>query len=100
GQVAVMTYPIAMDAKVADRIKQIESKVVSQRSAAEKAELEKLRAAQPSEASITVAIPTAVYAVSLRPDHQIVAAAGGDGLIRLINTTTGKTVREYLAVPV
>ncbi|MCZ2342096.1 MAG: DUF1553 domain-containing protein [Bacteroidales bacterium] len=99
GQVAVMPYPVAIDAKVVDRIKEIESKVVSQRTAAEKAELEKLRASQPSEASVTVALPTAIYAVALRSDHKIVAAAGGDGLVRLLDTQSGKVVREYTPVP-
>lgn len=100
GQVSVMPYPVEIDPKAAERIKQIESKVVSQRTSEEKAELEKLRAAQPTEASITVSLPTAVYAVSLRPDQKTVAAAGGDGRIRLIDTSSGKTIREFLAVPV
>ena len=100
GQVAVMPYPVEVDPKVAARIKAIEAKRVQDRSAAEKAELAKLRSTVPSEGVVTVDLPTAVYAVAFRPDGQTVAAAGADGIVRLIDSTTGKVSGQFEPAPV
>ena len=100
GQVAILPYPQEIDPKVAERIKQIESKTVQERTPAEQEELAKLRAAQPSEQPVTVAIPAGVYAIAFRPDGQILAAAGSDGIIRLINVSTGAITQQFPAITV
>ena len=100
GQVAVMPYPVEVDPKVTARIKAIEAKRVNDRSAAEKTELDKLRLTVPSDGVVTVDLPTAVYAVSFRPDGQTVAAAGADGIVRLIDAATGKITNQFEPAPV
>ena len=48
-----------------------------------------------------VAVPhSAIYAVAITPDGSAVAAAGSDGMIRVINATNGTVIREFASVPV
>ena len=41
-----------------------------------------------------------VFAVAYRPDGKQVASAGFDGVVRLNDPTTGKVIKEFVAVPV
>jgi WD40 repeat protein len=40
-----------------------------------------------------------IYSVSFRPDGQVVASAGFDGLVRLSDAKTGKIIKEFVPVP-
>lgn len=40
-----------------------------------------------------------IYAVAFAPDDSAVAAAGFDGIVRLIDPATGKLIKEFVAVP-
>lgn len=40
-----------------------------------------------------------IYVVAFAPDGKAVAAAGFDGIIRMIDPATGKVVKEFVAVP-
>jgi WD40 repeat protein len=40
-----------------------------------------------------------IYSVSFRPDGQVVASAGFDGVVRLSEAKTGKVVKEFIPVP-
>ena len=42
----------------------------------------------------------AIYAVSYKPDGSLLAAAGEDGRIRLINPKDAKVVKEFMPVTV
>ena len=47
-----------------------------------------------------VEVPTGgVYTVAFSPDGKTLAAAGADGSIRLLNTTDGKLVKQFVSVP-
>ena len=98
GQVLVSPYAEA-DPKAVARIKAIESKPVKRRKPEDKAELDRLPRRKPSGA-VQVEIATAgVYAVAFQPDGKVVAAAGSDGVIRLLDTADGKVIKEYAPAP-
>jgi WD40 repeat protein len=98
GQIFVYAY--AEDPKTLQQIKAIESRPVKERKPEDKAELEKLRASQPSEL-VKVEVPGAgVYAVAFRPDAKVLAAAGSDGTVRLMDTANGKVLKTYSPAPV
>ena len=43
---------------------------------------------------------TPIYAVAFDASGKLLAAAGGDGLIRMIDAATGKIVRQFSAAPI
>ncbi|AGA28815.1 DUF1549 domain-containing protein [Singulisphaera acidiphila] len=98
GQVDIYAYEFD-PANVSEPIKKILAKEGKDRSAEERAELNK---AQKDSAKRLVSLPlpqTAIYAVAVRPDGKAVAAAGSDGLVRLIETEGGKLDKEFPPVP-
>ncbi len=96
GQVFVYAY--AIDQNVLNKIRDIEKKKVAQRTPAEKEELKKLKSTQPNDV-VKVEIPSGVYAVALRADGHVVAAAGGDGVVRLIDADTGDILSQFSPAP-
>ena len=82
------------------KIKAINEKVVTTRSAAEAAELEKYHKEGVKQIA-NVKIPQGgIYAVAFRPDGKVLAAAGADGIVRFINPETGSLVKEFAPVTV
>ncbi|MFO0826416.1 MAG: c-type cytochrome domain-containing protein [Gemmataceae bacterium] len=100
GQIVIAPYPAEPDAKTAERIKKIESKPVKMRTPAEVAELARLRPAVSADKPVTANIPAGQYAVAFHPEGKVVAAAGADGMVRLIEATTGTVAKEYSPAPV
>src|SRR5439155_2209649 len=94
GEVHVYNYDF--DTKMPDKIKAIVSKV--NHSPQEKQELERYYADGVKLVAKT-AVPCGVYAVAFDPEAGKVAAAGADGLVRLINASTGEVVREFSPAP-
>ena len=45
-----------------------------------------------------IEFPTGMYTAQFSPDGSTVAAAGQDGVIRLINTADGKVTKEFIPV--
>ena len=104
GQVLIAAFPAELDKKTADRIKELESIPVKQRdklirTKEQQAELDRLRAGGDIK-PVTANIPAGQYAVSFRPDGMLVAAAGADGAVRLVSSTTGDVVKTYYPAPV
>lgn len=97
GQIGIYGYEF--DTKLPDEIKKIQEKVITSRNAEENRKL----AAYHSEGVKEIArieTPAAVYAVAFSPNGQTLAAAGGDGQVRLIETETGRIQRTISPAPV
>jgi WD40 repeat protein len=60
-----------------------------------------LRVYQTADGKVVSKLPSIgpIYSVSFRPDGQVVAAAGFDGVVRLSDAKTGKVVKEFTPVP-
>ena len=96
GQVLISRFdPVA----VPENIKPMLAKPYASRVDAEKDAIEAYFKAAPL-ADSTIEIPANVYAVSFRPDGQQIAAAGSDGVVRLIDAKTGALVKEFSPAPV
>ncbi|WP_250846743.1 DUF1549 domain-containing protein [Aquisphaera insulae] len=94
----VTVYGYEFDTALPANIKAINEKVVTSRSAAEAAALDAYHKQGVTKISGFKVPKAAVYTVSFRPDGKVLAAAGGDGLIRLIDAESGKLVKEFAPV--
>ena len=97
GQVDIYGYEF--DTSLPGNIKTINEKVVTQRSAEEKATLAKYHAEGVQVIAKTSLPAVGVYAVAFHPEGKLVAAAGSDGVVRLIDATNGQIVQEFCAGP-
>jgi WD40 repeat protein/mono/diheme cytochrome c family protein len=98
GEVSICTYDY--DGDVPQPIKSIMGKVPGTRQPQEKAALEEYKKKGVKELA-RVKIPQGgVYAVAFAPDGQTVAAAGFDGVVRLIKVSEGKVAKEFSPAPV
>lgn len=95
GQLAIYSYEF--DTGLPDDIKAIVSK--TGRSPEEATKLEAYLTKDVKVISTFASPSTGLYSVSFAPDGKTVAAAGADGLIRIIETATGKELRAIPANP-
>lgn len=98
GEVAVYSYEF--DTSLPENIKKIQQKVVTTRSAEEQAAVAAYHKEGVRQISGVKILQGGVYAVAFRPDGQVLAAAGGDGVIRLIHPETGSIIKEFAPVEV
>ena len=98
GEIGVYSYEF--DTSYPDKIKAINQKVVTARSPAEAAALEKYHKEGVKQIASVKVPQGGIYAVAFRPDGKVLAAAGADGMIRLLNPETGSTIKEFAAVSV
>ena len=98
GEVGVYSYEF--DTAYPDNIKAINQKVSSSRSPEENATLEKYHKAGVKQIASIKVPQGGIYAVAFRPDGKVLAAAGADGVIRLLNPETGSTIKEFAVVSV
>ena len=96
GEVAVYSYEF--DTALPENIKAISEKVVTFRSAAETAALDAYHKAGVKQISSVKVPQGGIYTVAFRPDGKILAAAGGDGIVRLIDPEKGAIVKEFAPV--
>jgi WD40 repeat protein len=99
GKGAVNLYNYDFNTEMPADIVALENKASDARSAEEKQKVEahytsdvKLLASAPFEAGI--------YALCFRPDGAVVAVAGEDGIVRFLNATDAKVVKEFVPVPI
>ena len=97
GEVDVYSYEF--DTSLPDPIKAIMSKVSTSRSPQEVAALQKYLKDGVKRISKVDLPHTPVYAVAFAADGKSLAAAGADGLIRLINSETGAAIKEFAPAP-
>ena len=97
GEVSFFNYDF--DTAMPADIVAIEGKAAQQRTDADKAKLE---AHYTSETKRLAGAKTegGVYAVSYNPDGSLLAAAGEDGRVRLIDPKDGRVVKEFVPVTV
>ena len=93
----ICSYDYAAD--VPADIKAIMAKVPGTRSAGENEALKAYKDKGARLISKLVVPETPIYSVAFDPSGKLVAATGGDGLIRMIDAATGKIVRQFPAAP-
>ena len=98
GEVSVYTYEF--DTALPPKIKAIQEKVASSRSSAEVAELDKYHKDGVKQIANVKVCQGGIYAVAFGPGGKILAAAGSDGKVRLINCENGSLVKEFAPVSV
>src|SRR5262249_36578314 len=73
---------------------------VSQRTEEETKTLEEYRSRNAKVIAETKLAGCGVYAVAFQPDGKLLAAAGADGVVRLIDTASGQVVRQVAPAPI
>ncbi|MFO0950326.1 MAG: DUF1549 domain-containing protein [Isosphaeraceae bacterium] len=92
-------YGYEFNTELPAAIKSIMSKVADTRSPAEREQLDKYLHDGVKLIASTPVSKAGVYAVAFQPDGKLLAAAGSDGSVRLIDPATGKVVKEFSPAP-
>ncbi len=100
GRGEVSIYGYEFDTALPPAIKAISEKVVTTRSPQEREALEKYHKESVKRIANVKLRDGGIYAVAFQPDGKVLAAAGADGLVHLVNPETGSLVKEFAAVPV
>ncbi|MBI2480499.1 MAG: PD40 domain-containing protein, partial [Planctomycetia bacterium] len=99
GQGELAVYSYEFDTSLPDDIKNINEKRVQQRSAEEQTKLDEYRTKNINRLAQVLSDNAALYAVTFSPDGKTVAAAGGDGVVRIVETESGKIITEFSPAP-
>ena len=100
GKGEVSVYGYEFDTALPPKIKAINEKVVTARSADEAAKLDKYHKEGVKQIANIKVPQGGIYAVAFRPDGKVLAAAGADGFVRLLNPETGSLLKEFAPVTV
>ncbi len=100
GKGAVHIYGIEPEFEVPDEINKILVKPTHSRSGEEVNKLTKYFADGIQTIAKVTVDSGGIYAVTFSPDESRVAAAGSDGLVRVLDASTGSVINEFLPVEV
>ena len=95
GKGEVSVYGYEFDTSYPDEIKKINSKIVTARSAEQVAKLDKYHKDGVTQIANLKVPEGGIYAVAFRPDGKVLAAAGADGVVRLLNPESGSLVKRF-----
>ena len=98
GEVRIFAYEF--DTALPADLKAVLEKRIYQRTPAEKKKLAAYQTQGVKVVAETDVKESAIYAVEFSPDGKFLAAAGGDGQIRLIDTVTGMVAKSFVPVDV
>ncbi len=99
GSGTVNIYESDFDGSLGERLAGIMQKTSTSRSAEERALVEEYRTRDVSLAAST-SLPAGIYAVDWDPSGNTIAAAGGDGLIRILDARDASLAGIFHAAPV
>ena len=99
GQGEIHVYAYNFDGELPEDIKAIQSKTVRERTAEESKKLDEYHAQGIKLIAERPVPETAMYAVAFTADGKHIAAAGGDGQIRVIDAATGDVLRSFAPAP-
>eukprot|EP00913_Durusdinium_trenchii_P010908 g10237.t1 len=97
GQVRVYSFDFSL--KASKKLSAIKKKRSVQRTEEEKRKLKSYQISGVKTVSETKLTKTGLYAAAFHPNGNMVAVAGSDGTIRLIDAGTGKISKQFVPVP-
>jgi len=97
GEVLICSYDYTND--VPRSLRKLMGKVPDTRRPEEQKQLDDYKKKGIRELARAAISQSAIYGVTFSPDGNVVAAAGSDGMIRLINATNGAVIKEFASVP-
>ncbi|MBP88830.1 MAG: hypothetical protein CMJ64_19310 [Planctomycetaceae bacterium] len=100
GQGELAVYSYEFDTNLPDDLKKIAETRVQQRKPADQKKLDDYRTKDIKRIAQVNVDDASLYAVAFSPDGKTVAATGGDGKIRLIETETGKAIKDFSPAPI
>jgi len=100
GQGELAVYSYEFDTNLPDDLKKIAETRIRQRKPADQKKLDDYRTKDIKRIAQVDVHDAPLYTVAFSPDSKVVAAAGGDGKVRLIETETGKTIKEFSPAPI
>jgi len=100
GQGELAVYSYEFDTNMPADIKKIAETRVQQRKPDDVKKLDDYRTKGIQRIAQVNVDDAALYAVTFSPDGKTVAATGGDGKIRLVETETGKPIKEFSPAPI
>lgn len=100
GSGEVDVYGYEFDTSLPDNIKKILAKRVAEWNANERAAVEKYWSDGVELVAKTAVPESGIFAVAFHPDSRTLAAAGADGVIRLVDAETGSIVNRFVPTPI
>ncbi len=100
GQGELAVYSYEFDTNLPADLKKIAETRIQQRKPADIKKLDDYRTKGIKRIAQVDVDEASLYAVAFTPDGKTVAVTGGDGKIRLIETETGNTIKEFSPAPI